>query len=83
MNACGQRADLPVRQHTGVVRVDFVENFRHIELLYGAHQEVKIGEGELHVLRMPHMMQGGLIELLRKAGEAKRTNESSFAHFLC
>lgn len=79
MDARGQRADLPVGQHAGVVRVDFVENLRYVELLHGAHQKVEIREGELHVLRMTHAMQGGLIKLLRKAEGAKPTNYSCSA----
>ncbi|TRY57854.1 hypothetical protein DNTS_017653 [Danionella cerebrum] len=54
MDACCQRADLTVRQHSRVIRVDLIEHFRHIELLHGAHQEVEIGKGKLHVLGMTH-----------------------------
>lgn len=54
VNPCGQSSNLTVGQDSGVVGVDLVEHLRDVELLLGAHQEVEVRKGELHVLGVTH-----------------------------
>lgn len=66
----GESSDLSVRQNTGVVGVDFVKHIWDVQLLLGAHQEVKVGKGELHVLRVTNAVRRGFVELSGKSEES-------------
>lgn len=80
MDPGGESSDLSVRQNTGVVSVDFVKHVRDVQLLLGAHQEVKVGKGELHVLRVPNAVRRGFVELFWKSegSSSARLKKSSF-----
>lgn len=68
----GESSNLAVGQNARVVGVDLVEHLGDVELLLRAHQEVEVGEGELHVLGVTHAVGGRLVELLWES-EGKRT----------
>lgn len=47
-----------------MVCVDLVEHLGDVELLQGAHQEVEVGEGKLHVLGVTYPVGRRLVEAL-------------------
>lgn len=67
VNPRGESSNLPVRKHPGVVRVYLVKHLGDVQLLLSAHQEVKVGEGKLHVFGVAHTVAGCLVELSREA----------------
>lgn len=74
----GQGSNLTVRQDARVIRVDFVKHIRDVELLLGAHEEVEVREGELHVLRVTDAVGRRLVELLREPED-----ENQQSRFYC
>lgn len=60
-----------------MVRVDFIKHVRDVELLLGTHQEVEVGEGKLHVLRVADAVGGRLVKVLGEpAGGTGRVGPS-------
>ena len=70
----GESSDLSVGQNARVIRVDLVKHLGDVELLLSAHQEVEVGEGELHVLRVTHAVSRRLVKLLWES-EGKSPDE--------
>lgn len=66
MDPGGQGSNLTVRQDARVIRVDFIKYVRDVKLLLGAHEEVEVREGELHVLRVANAVGRCLVKLLRE-----------------
>ena len=53
VDASQQRPDFPVGPSSGTIGVELIENVGRVESLRLAHQEVEVGEGELHVVALP------------------------------
>lgn len=45
-------SNLAVRQNARVIGVDLIKHICDVELLLSAHEEIKVGESKLHVLRV-------------------------------
>lgn len=71
MDPRGESPDLPVGQNPRVVCVDLVEHFGDVELLLGAHQEVEVRKGKLHVLRVSDAVARRFVEFFWESEEKK------------
>lgn len=74
MDPRGEGPDLPVGQNTRVVRVDLIKHLGDVELLLGAHQEVEVRKGKLHVFRVSDAVARRLVEFF---GESKRKRKAA------
>lgn len=64
-----------------MIRVDFIKHVRDVELLLGAHEEVEVREGKLHVLRVANAVCRCLVELLREPEDGNQ--QRCFYCWLC
>lgn len=77
MDPGSQCSDLPVRQDARLVCIYFIKDLGKIQGLHRTHEVIEIREGELHVLRVAHLVKRCLVKFL---GEPVQTEHREFGY---